>query len=491
MTSVAIKAMCSRARLTRDVLLTSGARSRLLCASVAAILTVAASPAAVALAAPPTLTITSPANGSVSNDQTPTFTGTKDPFAEEEWELEQLEPVILKIYPGVLPQGTPVGKPSSTVPFLGPSWTIGPVEALAPGTYTAVAEQCGGVTEAGTCSEAPGKSSVTFTVDTTPPAVTLTSPANGSTTTSSTEVVGGAAGTASHDLPTITAKLYSGSDIGSQSPLVAVSVEAVGGVWSAPFSALSPGTYTARAEQSDEAGNVGLSAPVTFTVTTPPQPPSPAPPQASFKWFPSIPETGETVSLVSSSTDESSALTGFEWSLASTGPFAAGNPVLGTSFATAGNHTVRLRVVAADGLSSIATETISVIQPPVVLMDPFPVVRIAGSLTSSGVNLSLLTAQAPVGARVTVTCRGHGCPTRSVTRVAASSSRKGGVTMIVIAFKRFERSLKAGVVLEIRISEPGHIGKYTRFRIRRGKLPERVDTCLGPSGIDPITCPSS
>jgi hypothetical protein len=152
---------------------------------------------------------------------------------------------------------------------------------------------------------------------------------------------------------------------------------------------------------------------------------------------------------------------------------------------------VRLRVTAADGRSSIATETIHVIRPPLTLMAPFPIVRIAGVVTSSGVGLSVLSAQAPVGAHVRVTCRGRGCPTASESRVAASSSKHRRATMVVIAFGRFERSLRAGVILQVRIFKRGRIGKYTRFVIRRRGLPERVDTCLGPAGTKPISCPSS
>jgi hypothetical protein len=63
--------------------------------------------------------------------------------------------------------------------------------------------------------------------------------------------------------------------------------------------------------------------------------------------------------------------------------------------------------------------------------------------------------------------------------------------MVVIAFRRFQRSLPAGVILEIRIYKLGRIGKYTRFVIRHGKLPKRVDACLDPAGIKPIACPSS
>jgi hypothetical protein len=62
---------------------------------------------------------------------------------------------------------------------------------------------------------------------------------------------------------------------------------------------------------------------------------------------------------------------------------------------------------------------------------------------------------------------------------------------VVIVFKRFERSLRVGAVLEIRVTRAGQIGKYTRFAVRRGRLPSRVDTCLSPAGVKPMACPSS
>jgi hypothetical protein len=211
------------------------------------------------------------------------------------------------------------------------------------------------------------------------------------------------------------------------------------------------------------------------------------PPVASFQWFPSAPRVGETVSLVSTSTDVTSPITGFAWSLAGNGAFNAGAPALTTSFSTPGGHVVRLRITTANGLSSVVAETIVVTAPTPTLMQPFPVVRIAGSENASGVKISLLTVQAPGGAHIAIRCRGRGCP-KAESRVVASGRR---ASTTLVEFRRFERSLRAGSVLEIRVSKGGEIGKYTRFTIRRGKLPVRVDTCLSAAGIKPIACPSS
>ncbi|MGO9320823.1 MAG: hypothetical protein ACLQBY_08495 [Solirubrobacteraceae bacterium] len=233
---------------------------------------------------------------------------------------------------------------------------------------------------------------------------------------------------------------------------------------------------------------------MTFTVS--PQPAitlaavvPPAAPLASFRWFPLVPEVGETVSLVSSSTDTASPITGIAWALTSNGPFQAGGGVLTTSFSTPGAHQVGLRVTNAYGLSSTATETIDVVTPTPPLMQPFPVVRIAGTDTATGVRLKLLEVQqTPAGARVTVRCKGPGCPIRSTTRVAAAG-RQGGTAPV--EFRRLERSLRFGVTLEVLVYKPGEIGKYTRFAIRRGKLPGRLDMCLDPVGLKPLACPAS
>src|SRR5205823_6598829 len=152
--------------------------------------------------------------------------------------------------------------------------------------------------------------------------------------------------------------------------------------------------------------------PVTFTVTAPSGSPltspaevSPAAPAASFRWFPAVPKTGEAVSLVSTSTDVSSPIAGIAWALTSNGSFQGGGTVLTTAFSTHGAHVVRLRVTNADGVSSVATETINVVGPTVSLMQPFPVVRIVGAETPSGVKLRLLgVLQTPAGALITLRC---------------------------------------------------------------------------------------
>ena len=194
-------------------------------------------------------------------------------------------------------------------------------------------------------------------------------------------------------------------------------------------------------------------------------------------------------SLISTSTDPSSPITGFAWAPSGNEVFAPGESALTTSFSTAGAHLVQLRVTDANGLSSVAAETIAVSTRAPTLIQPFPIVHMAGSYDAAGVKISLLTVQAPVGATVTVKCRGRGCPTKSESMAVASGPKSKAGT-ILITLKRFERPLRAGVILEIEVSDHEEIGKFTKFVIHHDKPPTRQDLCLNPAGTAPILCPS-
>lgn len=328
-----------------------------------------------------------------------------------------------------------------------------------------------------------------FTFQAPAPRVTITSPAPNSATGSNDPLVTGEAGTQKWDEANVTVTLYEGASLGTPLEMHTLDLSA-GGQWSTAFGPWGPGTYTVRASQQGKGGSVGWSQPVTFKIVADPPAgggaPGHPPPSASFAWFPSSPRTGEVVSLVSSSRDTLSPITGFAWALGSTVPFVPGGPFYSTTFTTPGAHVVRLRVTSADGLASTATSTIVVGSPAASLMAPFPVVRIAGHDTGDGVRLSLLTVLAPSGAVVSVRCRGHGCPVRRARKVA-HSARSG---VVLVRFRKFATDLPAGVKLIVRVSKAGEIGKYTSFLIRSGKLPKRTDACLEPGRGKAIACPS-
>jgi len=112
--------------------------------------------------------------------------------------------------------------------------------------------------------------SYTWSIDATPPAISLTSPANGASTAADRPTFLGTAGTAAGDSTTVTVKVWSGPVVSGSPVQTLTTTSGTGGAYSVTASSsLSPGTYTARAEQGDVAGNTGLSTANTFTVTDP------------------------------------------------------------------------------------------------------------------------------------------------------------------------------------------------------------------------------
>jgi hypothetical protein len=450
----------------------------------------------------PTVSLNQPA--SPSSDMTPSFTGSASDTTS----------IKVEIYVGSVVTGTPVSTAMAPGTTDG-GWASGEANpALAAGkhTYTAVATQ-----ESSLGNPKGVSNPVTFIVDTAAPIVSLNQP-----TSSSSDTTPSFTGTASENTA-VTVQIYAGATVKGVAVSTAMATGATGGGWISGDAspALVDGQYTAIASQENLVeghAHVGSSLPVTFTVDTvpsapvlpvtpasptspttptptptptPPTTPTQTPPAAAFTWVPAKPMPGQSVALVSNSTDADSPITAFAWDLAGSGTFTAGGPVITTSFSTAGNHTVQLRVTDANGLTSVATQTIQVSAAPLVLMQPFPVVRIAGSESASGVKISLLSVQAPVGTQVSVACGGRHCPSRSESRRVVAASRSSGAGGVLLTFARFERSLHAGSILEIRVSKPGEIGKYTSFRIRPNKPPARIDACVGPVDPKPIPCPTS
>jgi hypothetical protein len=120
---------------------------------------------------------------------------------------------------------------------------------------------------------------------------------------------------------------------------------------------------------------------------------------------------------------------------------------------------------------------------PLQLLRPFPVVRLAGRLTSRGGRIRVLSVRAPANTAIFVRCRRRGCTGRSVKR--------GRGINRAVRFRRFERPLRAGTILEVIVRRQDTIGKFTLFRIRRRRLPKRVDLCLRPGGIRGVPCPDA
>jgi hypothetical protein len=109
----------------------------------------------------------------------------------------------------------------------------------------------------------------TWSVDTTPPAIDLTSPANGDSR-GVWPKFRGTGGTATGDASTATVKLYSGPNPTGTPLQTLTATIGTGGAYEVIASTpLNPGTYTAQSQQSDSLGNTGSSSANTFTVGDP------------------------------------------------------------------------------------------------------------------------------------------------------------------------------------------------------------------------------
>jgi PKD repeat protein len=240
-----------------------------------------------------------------------------------------------------------------------------------------------------------------------------------------------------------------------------------------------------------------------------------APPVAAFSFKPAAPRAGDAVLFTSASTDPDGTIQQLRWDLNGDGIFDDGvGPTAARVFPDPGSHLVALSATDDLGVSSTTFDTIEVADratsaptptpasagpagpaplpattPPSVtrartarLLSPFPIVRIRGVIQHGAVRVQILSVHANRGARVAVACIGRACPVRHVVRVVRSGRR-------VVRFRRFERRLRAGLIIEVRVTQRGRIGKYTRFRLRSNAPPTRRDSCIRFGARRPSACP--
>jgi PKD repeat protein len=238
-------------------------------------------------------------------------------------------------------------------------------------------------------------------------------------------------------------------------------------------------------------------------------------PSADFTWSPASPFAGDSVDLISTSTDLEGPLAALNWDLDGDGGFGdASGDLVRQPFPEPGTYDIGLRVTDSDGgVSAVRKSVVVLTRPPAPpgtgsttgtgattgtggttgtgitqpppprlprFMSPFPIVRIAGTVLSRGARIRILSVRAPRGSRVRMRCVGEGCPVGTVATTSATR---------VVRFHRFERLLRAGIRLRLFVRQTNRIGKYTSFLIRAGAPPKRVDLCLFPTRRAPGRCP--
>jgi PKD repeat protein len=256
------------------------------------------------------------------------------------------------------------------------------------------------------------------------------------------------------------------------------------------------GRYDVTLRVRDNRG--GLSAPHTEQVVVN------ALPRASFTMSPTSPVAGDVVTLSSTSSDPEGQLSAQRWDLDNDGEFDdAAGAVAFASFARPGTHSVGLRVTDSRGATSTAVDKLTVREagPPVPLSVLQGVrVRITGSLTRRGhTRVKRLYVRAPRGARILVRCSDRrGSRARRDGRRRSRSTRLGCKVREVqttsrgrpLRVRRLEGVFRAGTRIAVAVRRDGVIGRYTRFSIRRGRPPARVERCLRPGARGPSRCPA-
>lgn len=243
----------------------------------------------------------------------------------------------------------------------------------------------------------------------------------------------------------------------------------------ASFSYPTPGPRTVSLRVDGSGGG--------FDITTRVVPVGNRGPAASFDSSPQSPRAGNTVRLISTSADPDGPIVDQAWDLDGDGEFDdASGPTAEKTFSEAGTFTVGLRVRDSNGATDQRMATISVEPRILDLLSPFPVVIFSGELETNGrTRVKRLSVRAPQLADVAVRCRGKSCPFKE--RALAVESHR-------VSFPGLERSLQSGVVIEIFVTDPDKVGKFTRFKLRKGKAPKRKDRCLEGERRRPIPCPT-
>lgn len=159
-------------------------------------------------------------------------------------------------------------------------------------------------------------------------------------------------------------------------------------------------------------------------------------------------------------------------------------PTYRLTTADAGSY-LRVRVTASNpsGSNSSLSEPFGPIEraPAPKLLRPFPVVVLTGSERGRVTDVTGFTVRGPRGALVAARCSGRGCAFRSARKRIGSAKR--------VRLRTAEGPYRAGNTIEVRVTAQGRVGKFTRIRIRRDRVPARTDSCLQPGAQRPSRCP--
>jgi PKD repeat protein len=229
------------------------------------------------------------------------------------------------------------------------------------------------------------------------------------------------------------------------------------------------------------------------------------PPTVGFSYTPATPAANGVVTFTATGANADGSASAYAWDLDNDGVFDDASGVSAARSFPAGNHVVSVKATdPGSGLSQVAIQTVSVrgtdgtiqggggggniITPPVVVtlrpMTPAPKIRLGYAVIGRVTRVMSLTIRGPKDAVVRVRCRGKGCPTKKVLRAKITKTGKP------VRFKRFERRMRAGTILQIYITKQGRWGEYRKIRFRANKRAVWTDRCIKDFGAKVQRCPA-
>jgi hypothetical protein len=216
-------------------------------------------------------------------------------------------------------------------------------------------------------------------------------------------------------------------------------------------------------------------------------------PNAFLALSPNPALTGQPVTFDgSASSDPDGTIVNYRWDLDGNGSFETDTGTrssVSRSYPRAAAIAVRLRVTDNDGNTNEDIEGVGALGADVLGARRLTILsrRILAQTTltffntRSGIRVrSLVVRDVPSGARVELRCR-RGKRRACRPRVQEALTRAART----VGFPRFrQRRLRAGTVLEIRVTMPDHVGKYVRYTIRRAGF-RKAERCLEPGSSVP------
>ncbi|HXV16433.1 MAG TPA: hypothetical protein VD758_06615 [Gemmatimonadaceae bacterium] len=97
--------------------------------------------------------------------------------------------------------------------------------------------------------------------------------------------------------------------------------------------------------------------------------------------------------------------------------------------------------------------------------------------------IGLAIGDIPAVSKVTMSCSGNGCPF-----ITKSFNMKNDVKTLALTDMFSDPNLKPGMIIELRVTKPGWIGKSFQYEIRSADEPKSTTQCVSEDGSKTMAC---